>query len=173
MLGNHHPMYVVLLATDLATARTSITYHLKLMHACWSSATMRSMQIGSVCYTPSMTRPNAVSNIQLRCYAWRMGTGPSANELAVRRRSGVDGHANLLHQPQVVAVIPNLGYLALANAEDIHPRESGPLAGRLHVAPGPALGALGRPSGGNQVTFGENDVHIEREIREGPTEIGG
>jgi hypothetical protein len=73
--------------------------------------------------------------------------------------AGVDRCAELLHEAEVIAVVPDLRDLAVAvETEDVHAIELGALAGCRHVAPVSGMGAGGGPADGDEVAFAKDEV---------------
>src|SRR3990172_11753206 len=54
----------------------------------------------------------------------------------------VNRGVELLHQAEIVPMVPELDHLAIRDAENVHPREPGAFAGRRNVAPGTGVRAL-------------------------------
>ena len=78
-----------------------------------------------------------------RCQGPSGRAGPSRPVHAVsgallitrRRSTGIDRHANLLHQAEVIPVIPNFNHLAFRKTEQVHTRKSGMLSSRFLATP--------------------------------------
>jgi hypothetical protein len=90
----------------------------------------------------------------------------------VARRAGIQGGAELFHQPEVVAVIPDLSDLAIvAEAEDVHAREFRPFSCRREIAPAARVRAGGSPSRGDQVILPKQEIDPPLEIGESISEL--
>src|SRR6266849_3357535 len=76
----------------------------------------------------------------------------------VGRRSGVDRRADLLHQAEIVPMVPDLGDPGPTEAEQVDSRELSPLARRLDSAPRPGKGPARRPASRDEVALGQHQV---------------
>jgi hypothetical protein len=85
----------------------------------------------------------------------------------VGRCAREDGRAELIHQAEVVTMIPDLhDFAVVAEPEDVHTRELGALTGRRKITPAPGVGAGSGPASCDEVSLTENEVDPPLEIGE-------
>jgi hypothetical protein len=83
------------------------------------------------------------------------------------RRAGEHRHAELLHQSKVVAVVPDLGDLAvITEAEDVDARELGTPTGCRDATPTPAVGAGSNPASCYQIVLPDEEIDSPLKIGE-------
>src|SRR5215208_2989483 len=96
--------------------------------------------------------------------------GLLGGHLALLRVASVHRSTKLLHQPQVVAVVPDLNHLALRDAKDVDPRKAHPLACRRDASPRALVCPPHHPASYHHVGFRDHVLHIQVNVGEGGAE---
>jgi hypothetical protein len=87
---------------------------------------------------------------------------------------GEDGGPELVHQAQVVAVVPDLDHFAvLAETEDIDAGELDVFSGWFKISPAPGVRPGSCPASGNHVGFAKQDVDPPLEVGKCLSELFG
>ena len=79
----------------------------------------------------------------------------------------MDRRSELLHQAEIVTVIPELDDLPVGEPEHVDGRETHRVAGRLDSGPWAEVRPRGGPAPRDEVSVGEKEVDLEREIWKG------
>ena len=96
----------------------------------------------------------------------------SAARPLVAAGTGVDAGSKLLHQPEVVAVVPDLRHLAVvAEAEDVDPGELGRFPVGASPAPPTRVRAGSGPSSRNEIAIGKHEIDSPPKVGECAPEL--
>src|SRR5262245_32826146 len=82
----------------------------------------------------------------------------------------MDGRAELLHQAEVVAVVPELHDLSVGEPEDVDRGEAHRATGRLDARPRAEVSPGSGPAPDHEVSVREQKVDLPGEVREGRPE---
>src|SRR5215211_608148 len=84
-----------------------------------------------------------------------------------RRRAGVHACAELFHQAEIVAVVPDLDDAAALEPEDVGTGEGDAAAGRLDARPRARVSAGGGPAPDDELVCAHEDLDVPPEVGEG------